>query len=385
MMPGYSQPASASNASVRMADLPNTEETRGEEESQRLYVLRELYMEYCNRFIDEINDEERFQALDSHALRVRKERLQGHFDKMESAHTSYRQRYILANDEVYVELETKFMRAMSKIDEKLNENRSDQSGSAISTEALMPMFDHYAVIHGVLRPMYAAEYTPYETYSVLRAAVDSIVSTTRQLETIATVKTQRDQLFIHHWMQRLPLNTSYAWEEQRNQLNTNVVATLEDFRKFLETRSEYFREFESRASYVMESTSDGGKIKPEIKSSRPKSYDEKQHENAKNTNAVKNKSVRPGFVFPSRCVMPNCDRRHFLGQCDHFYSLTLTDRLGVVKKNRLCRCCFLSGHIAASCQRLQLSCWKCPNDKAKHHFSVCTQSTFNTTPAVAQI
>lgn len=92
-----------------------------DEDLQRHHILRELHIGALNRFFEEINEVERFRALPKSQLRVRKERMQKHFNDMENAHVLYRQVCILASDVIYEDMELRFMEAMSTIEERLKE------------------------------------------------------------------------------------------------------------------------------------------------------------------------------------------------------------------------------------------------------------------------
>lgn len=86
-----------------------------------LYSLREMHMESLARFVTEVNDAERLNALNVDELFVRQKRMQAHFADMEKAHRCYRQITLLSSDEIYENAEIEFMAAMAKIRGRMRE------------------------------------------------------------------------------------------------------------------------------------------------------------------------------------------------------------------------------------------------------------------------
>ncbi|XP_055543216.1 uncharacterized protein LOC129728785 [Wyeomyia smithii] len=59
----------------------------------------------------------------------------------------------------------------------------------------------------------------------------------------------------------------------------------------------------------------------------------------------------------------SCDQHHLLFQCQHFGTMSLSDRLNLVNDLHLCHNCFRQNHIARNCQS-KFSCRHC---KRRHH------------------
>lgn len=81
---------------------------------------------------------------------------------------------------------------------------------------------------------------------------------------------------------------------------------------------------------------------------------------------------------PTACIMPQCGLVHYLGQCTLFRDKTLQQRMDIVARHKLCRCCMLTGHMAVQCPRD--GCSKCPDARPKHHFRMCPKTTFPSQP-----
>lgn len=111
-----------------------TSDVEMHEEREMLYALRDTNIDALGRFFDEVADQEAFEALTESELHVRKERIQKHFDDMERAHLLYRQGCLLASNEVYVNLEEKFMRSMAMIEDRLKGLNHNELGRFHTTE-----------------------------------------------------------------------------------------------------------------------------------------------------------------------------------------------------------------------------------------------------------
>lgn len=99
------------------------------EDRERLYVIREMHLNALNRLFEELSENERIAEMTEGQLRIRKERMQKHFENFENAHTLYRQACMLASDDIYVEVEERFMQVLTKIEERLSELCSNEQGS----------------------------------------------------------------------------------------------------------------------------------------------------------------------------------------------------------------------------------------------------------------
>lgn len=108
----------------------------------------------------------------------------------------------------------------------------------LAWEAMMNSYnDEYHVIHGIIAKMHAVEKCGREGYGSLRKILDALNSATRQLETISETSCLYDQMWIHLAKQRLPGATLDSWEQQRNRHGTDRLPTLEEFKRFLDTKA----------------------------------------------------------------------------------------------------------------------------------------------------
>lgn len=129
----------------------------------QLYAMRRMHIESLNRFANEIDDPDRFQALNEDDLAIRQERMMAHFADMERAHRLYLQVCRFASNEVYDHIETRVMNAMSRIRKRLREISSN-------------------VIHGMLGRMLTKEQQERESNEPLRAVVEALTNVQRQMQ-----------------------------------------------------------------------------------------------------------------------------------------------------------------------------------------------------------
>lgn len=109
-----------SNAGMTVQQGPyDSQRNDKRSEDRDLYTLREVHINGLHRFFDEIRDRDRFMSLTDSQLRVRKTRIQQHFNDMEKAHVSYRQVCTHASDDIYEHLEQYFMEIMAFIEDRL--------------------------------------------------------------------------------------------------------------------------------------------------------------------------------------------------------------------------------------------------------------------------
>lgn len=244
----------------------------------------------------------------------------------------------------------------------------------LAWETMMAAYnDEYHVIHGILADLHSVRKQEKESYSALRTILDSMNSGMRQLSSITSLATIVDQMWIHHAKQRLPASTLDAWEQFRNQQRLTTLPTFEDFRLFVDSKAKARREFEYEDTLVPREKSSTAKHEFRERrsqvssgSNRFKPYDKVKPEPRKSANESF------GHAPPTQCIMTNCDQIHYLGQCQEFQKLSFADKMDVVREHRLCRCCLATGHMALNCKRS--SCTKCPGDKNKHHFRLCTKA-----------
>lgn len=102
------------------------------------YSRREMHLDALETLFDEIEDEERRRALTKNNLRMRKERMRKHFEDMEQAHMMYRQVCILASNEVYEATERRFMEAVARIDDVMDEIRRREEAAEHANSSMHP-------------------------------------------------------------------------------------------------------------------------------------------------------------------------------------------------------------------------------------------------------
>lgn len=442
------------------------EDRRREDDRDNLYNLRETHFEALHRFFGEIFDAETLNLFTANELIIRKRRLEKHFADFENAHLLYRQVCILASNDIYEQTESRFMDAMSKLEDRLqvqgvpapssfsrseiaaNSTMATQGSTIIRVETARPpqigtfdgspadwpafrdLFlaevhnrdydpvtkllylreacvkgasatlgpwqptnenykaawevmmaaynDEYHVIHGIIGNMCAVQKYEKEDYGSLRAILDALNGSTRQLETISTPAVLWDQMWIHLAKQRMPKKTLDSWEQFRNRGGATKLPTLDEFKDFLDTKSKGRREFENDTTGSMSKGSSVGHTKrSESSGNRFRPYEKSKPSRGENPFRSQ-KNEASGSGGPTRCVMPGCSQTHYLGQCDAFRGLPLTERVEFTRQHRLCKCCLTTGHYAFSCSRS--GCSKCPEDKQKHHFRLCPKMSADLKP-----
>lgn len=310
----------------------NEEQLQRGREREHLYAQREMHIESLKRFFNEINDPERFRALDQDDLVLRQGRLKQHFSDMERAHRQYRQICILASDDIYEQEEAKLLQAMAKI-----------------------------------------------SHESLSTIVDALNNSQRRLQAICPHPTNPllDQVWINLAKQRLPKRTLDSWEQQRNRDGANGLPSGESFRKFLETKARGRREFEQPEVPRSKHPAGGGKTQRESSNrfrpyennrNRDNSYSnrDRSHQNNRNEFKETNNTIE--------CVVPTCKQKHQAWMCDAFFKMSLTDRRNLIRDKRLCSTCLSSGHLSFSCTRPAMACKKCPEAPYKHHYKMCSKA-----------
>lgn len=118
--------------------LENANEYDPQDEREQLRALREVHFEALERFLAEVDNDEAFFDFTAAELGVRRERMQRHFNSMESAHLLYRQCTIMASNDVYVNMEARIMQAFAKLDTRisyLNGIERDRAGQNANMQA----------------------------------------------------------------------------------------------------------------------------------------------------------------------------------------------------------------------------------------------------------
>lgn len=106
----------------------------------QLYSLREMHLNALKMIRNDINNEETFLAFTAADLTVRAELLRSHYEKMEKAHTLYRQCAMLSSDKVYIKAQRDFMSSLAKLETRIKElNREEQSRFQPTANSTMGM------------------------------------------------------------------------------------------------------------------------------------------------------------------------------------------------------------------------------------------------------
>lgn len=113
----------------------------GDGDRDLLYAIRELHIGTLTRALRQISNVNAFGGMTIGQLRVNKERIQSHFDSMEKAHVLYRRECLLSSDDLYRRLEARSVKALAKIEDRLEEltrnvrtSRMQGSSSPIANE-----------------------------------------------------------------------------------------------------------------------------------------------------------------------------------------------------------------------------------------------------------
>lgn len=99
-----------------MANMNN-----GDSERDRVYALREMHLDALHRFQEEIDDDEKFERFTVAEMKVRMERMKGHIDGMENAHTLYRRCCLLSSDLIYINTENEYLRMVAKMQTRIHD------------------------------------------------------------------------------------------------------------------------------------------------------------------------------------------------------------------------------------------------------------------------
>lgn len=131
------------------------------------------------------------------------------------------------------------------------------------------------------------------------------------------------------------------------------------------------REFEHDTDCPNQSTSG---IKP--RSNEPSTSRSKLYEKDGNRGESSMKTEPIGSARSTECVVSHCKQPHPAWRCDVFHKLPLSERKGLMKQHRLCRCCLSPGHKAMQCKRD--GCAKCPEPiGSKNHIKLCQKATYD--------
>lgn len=247
----------------------------------------------------------------------------------------------------------------------------------LAWESMLHAFDDdYQVLHGILDDMYNVKPAEHESNDDLQEILNVLNNSRRQLHAMATPQVLEEQLFIHYATRRMAPSTQDAWEQYRNRERVVGLTGIEEMKQFLHYKTRMHTQQSNLDSKVQAEKRvrppHNGAVRSTSSNQRGKPYDR----NASTREAGKSDSY--GFGPPTSCIMTGCDQVHYLGQCPVFRRLSFADRLEIVKENRLCRCCLMTGHMSAVCKKR--GCSNCPDARFKHHYHLCSKTVKNEPP-----
>jgi hypothetical protein len=250
--------------------------------------------------------------------------------------------------------------------------------------------DNYHIVHDILGSLYSIKKQEKESYDSIRTVLDSMSGGLRQLSALTDTQTMCDQMWIHYAKQRLPKNTIDAWEQHRTRENVTNLPTLDEFKRFMESKARGRREYEEepvsekppteRYSRHYNRDNPGQSNVGGYRKNRYQPFDRQQRISTFSGNRQEHATEQPNerpqqAINRKGCVVPGCDATHPVYMCDAFRKLNIPERLNIVRQSRLCHCCLNPGHFARDCQRG--TCTLCPDSSKKHHIRLCEKSLFN--------
>lgn len=369
---------------------------------ERVAAMRESYQAAIERILEEVLDGDSFQELSIVGLRVRRQRLVSNFEAFENIDILYRQRYPIATDHTYLQLERKMMAALEKIDTQVNHEERNVvpfaepaeksvqiikvetarrpqltkfSGSpsewpafrdlflaevhnkdidavqkllylqgactgkasktlgpwpptndnyALAWETLVSAYeDNYHIIHDILGGLYSIKKQETESHDSIRSVMDAMSGSLRQLSTLTDVHSLSEQMWIHYAKQRLPKSTIDAWEQHRTRDNVINLPSLDEFKRFMESKARGRREYEeepvletpaidkNRRSYNQDNA--GPSKAGGYRNGRYQPFDRpaRRYTNIHTERVVGNTNERPTQVnMRASCLVSGCNETH---------------------------------------------------------------------------
>ncbi|XP_022828982.1 uncharacterized protein LOC111358223 isoform X2 [Spodoptera litura] len=194
------------------------------------------------------------------------------------------------------------------------------------------------LINNHIKSLLSIEPIVKESFKALRYLIDHLSKNLSSLHTLGLPTDQWDVLLIFIVSAKLDSTTGIKWEEYKNSLSD--LPTLDQFYSFLRNRAD-----------ILETT-------------HYNRSDKQEHNNimhSQNKRQVKSFLSASDSTGKYQCVV--CSHNHFVYECPKFKQMNYDDRMGEVKRLKLCTKCLRSGHNSYQC-RLKGSCKIC---KDKHN------------------
>lgn len=208
--------------------------------------------------------------------------------------------------------------------------------------------NEYQTIRAHVRELFEMPTLHAESYSGLRALINTVTNANRQLASLLEPREQCEFMIMFMLEERMPFGTRTAWEMHRD---TTIRPKLSDMIGCLERRATGLAGVPQIAPIVP-----GYKRSfrnDDISVPRTTTFDRKQ---------------QPG----GRAQLPPCPlckADHGLFRCNEFLSMKLAKRVEFVQQARLCQSCLRSGHVEGKCPRPQYACKMCKGEF--HNTTIC--------------
>lgn len=165
--------------------------------------------------------------------------------------------------------------------------------------------------------------------SGLRSLSNQISKHLNSLSELGVPTDHWDVLIIFLMCEKLDSKSEQAWEEYNK---TNVLPTLNDFKKFLKAKADTLEKIENR-----------------------------KRSSIKNVGDSKSHPIRKSFaMFQTKCIF--CNGEHYITNCSNFLKNAVNKRVEFCKAKKLCLNCLKPNHLSKNCK--SSSCRKC---NARHH------------------
>lgn len=335
-----------------------------------------------------------FAAFTLSELSVRAELLKAHYKNMENAHILYHQCALLSSNEPYIEATHNYVETLSKMECRIRQlDREDRAHTQPLANSTMPATEQPTfrtkstqrpqssnckdnAAGGVgSREVFLAEVnhkSEREMINDMQGQLNTLSNNRRQLQAMMTQQVLEEQKFIHAATTRMSPGARDEWKRYQGHEENGGPTSIDELNQFLQHGARVHTQ-PARTKLGQKSTNDRGERSNHDDASKCNSnYRSRPYDRQKSTVECSRRESH-GFGPPPACVMTKCNLVHYLGQCAEYRRLTFADRLAVVRDHKLCRCCLMSGHMAATCKKR--GCSNCPEVKNKHHFHLCPKNT----------
>lgn len=201
---------------------------------------------------------------------------------------------------------------------------------SIAWEILCKRFDNKRVlIQNHISGIFEVSNLKNESAEGLRNLCDTVVKHLRALENLGRPVSEWDDLIIYNLASKLDRYSLKEWESFKV---SKEIPTFEDFKDFIRGRADLLETLEQAKGKKRDFSSG--------------SFQNKSRYEQKSYVAVNDNS---------KCVV--CKEKHELSGCKRFLGFSVASRVGVIKRNKLCMCCFSGRHFSPMCQAAK--CSKC--------------------------